>query len=104
MKEILFCGSFIPSEINEKIKYNSSAANNFQKELINNLSKQYKIDILTYVGFYEKNINLVIESFKKNNIYYAIKQENKNYISLFYRYYKLFNKLIQNKKVVILSN
>jgi len=104
MKEILFCGSFIPSEINEKIKYNSSAANNFQKELINNLSKQYKIDILTYVGFYEKNINLVIESFKKNNIYHTIKQENKNYILLFYSYYKLFNKLIQNKKVVILYN
>ena len=104
MKEILFCGSFIPSEINEKIKYNSSAANNFQKELIINLSKQYKIDILTYVGYYEKNINLVIESFKKNNIYYAIKQENKNYVFLFYRYYKLFNQLIQNKKVVILYN
>ena len=104
MKEILFCGGFIPPEINEKVKHNSPAANNFQKELINNLSKSYKVDILTYVGFYEKDMDIVIESFKKNNIYYVIKQEEKNYISLFYRYYKLFNKLIHDKQVVILYN
>lgn len=102
MKEILFCGGFIPPEINEKVKHNSPAANNFQKELINNLSKNYKVDILTYVGFYEKDMDIVIESFKKYNIYYVIKQESKNYISVFYRYYKLFNKLIQNKQAVIL--
>ncbi|GAJ13132.1 unnamed protein product, partial [marine sediment metagenome] len=102
MKEILFCGGFMPLEINEKVKHNSPAANNFQKELIDNLSKNFKVDILTYVGFYEKDMDIVIESFKKNNIYYAIKQEDKNYISVFCRYYKLFNKLIQNKKTVIL--
>jgi len=104
MKEILFCGSFIPPEISEKVKYNSPAANNFQKGLINNLSKHYKIDMLTYIGYYEEDIDLVIDSFKKNKIYYAIKQESKNYISLFYRYYRLFNKLVQNKRAVILYN
>ena len=102
MKEILFCGGFIPPEINEKVKYNSQAANNFQKELVGNLSKNYKIDILTYIGYYEKDINLVIESFKKNDIYYVIKQENKNYISIFNKYYKIFNKLLINKQAVII--
>jgi len=104
MKEILFCGSFVPIEISEKVKYNSPAANNFQKGLTDNLSKYYKVDILTYIGYYEKDVNSVTESFKKNKIYYAIKQESKNYVSLFYRYYRLFNKLIQNKKAVILYN
>jgi len=104
MKEILFCGGFIPPEINEKVKYNSPAANNFQKELVGNLSKNYKIDILTYIGYYEKDINLVIESFKKYDIYYVIKQENKNYISIFNKYYKIFNKLLINKQAVILYN
>ena len=104
MKKILFCGGFIPPEINEKVKHNSPAANNFQKELIKNLSKNFKVDILTYVGFYEKDMDIVIESFKKNNIYNVIKQKNKNYISVFYRYYKLFNKLIHNKQAVILYN
>lgn len=104
MKEVLFCGGFIPPEINEKIKHNSPAANNFQKELINNLSKNYKVDILTYVGFYEKDMDIVTKNFKKHNIYYAIKQENKNFISLFYKYYKLFKKLIHNKQAVILYN
>jgi glycosyltransferase involved in cell wall biosynthesis len=104
MKEILFCGSFVPPEINEKVKYNSPAANNFQKGLIDNLSKHYKINILTYIGYYEKDLNLVIESFKKNNTYYVIKQENKNYISIFNKYYKIFNKLLINKQAVILYN
>jgi len=101
MKEILFCGSFVPPEIKEKSKY-TPAVNNFQKGLIDNLSKYYKVDILTYIGSYEKDINPVIESFKNNNIYYTIKQESKNYISLFSKHYKLFNKLIQNKQAVIL--
>ena len=101
MREILFCGNFMPPEINEKSKY-TTAVNNFQKGLIDNLSKHYKVDILTYIGYYEKDINSVIESFKNNNIYYTIKQESKNYISLFSKYYKLFNKLIQNKQAVIL--
>jgi len=104
MKEILFCGSFVPTEISKKVKYNSPAANNFQKELIGNLSKYYKVDILAYIGYYEEDINSVVESLKKNNIYYVIKQKCNNYILVFYRYYKLFNKLIRNKQAVILYN
>ena len=104
MKEILFCGSFVPTEISEKVKYNSPAANNFQKGLIDNLSKYYKVDILTYIGYYEKDIDLVIDSFKKNNIRYVVKQENRNYISVFYRYYKTLNKLLKNKQAIILYN
>ena len=39
MKDIMYIGSFVPSEIEQKSKYISSAANRFHKNFISNLSK-----------------------------------------------------------------
>ena len=65
-KEIVFCGSYLPKTISEKIEYNSQAANNFQEGIFNELNKRYNVNILTYIGYPVDNIDTLKNAFKKS--------------------------------------
>jgi hypothetical protein len=104
MSNILFCGSYVPHGISSEINNCSQAANNFQHAIIKNLSKNHKIDILTYIGYFEENISILKKALEKDKINYVLKQENNNYYSVFKKYYKIFNRLLIEKDIVILYN
>jgi len=104
MTNILFCGSFIPIDISESVQYNSVAGNNFQAAIIDNLSKNNHVQILTYIGYYLDNLQSVESALNKENIYYVIKQKHKRYFLILMQYFKLLKKLLKKNEVVVLYN
>lgn len=104
--KILFCGSYMPPN---QIKYfndSSEAANNFQFNLINNLSKNNRIEILSYIGFpITKDLSQkLIKSLKSEKINYIIRYGFLSRIVNFIHYYMKFIKLITKCDTVLLYN
>lgn len=104
MKNILFCGTYIPKEISHRVENSSEAANNFQHELIKRLKKNNNVNIMTYISYKVFNIKELEETFEKYRNSYVIK--SKNYISTIFNYYKTILSIIikNNIDVVILYN
>ena len=94
---ILFCGTFMPLEFARKLKYSSEAALKFQRNLLQELKKENKVEVLSYVPYMD---NIIGELSNKNvidkiDVNYIKKLNYKNYFILFKNYYKmLYNKLI----------
>lgn len=76
--KILFCGTILPREFETEITYLSSAANQFQHNLINEMRKQgHEVRILSYVAFpVEQSAVDSLTAKKEENITYVFKQGN----------------------------
>lgn len=103
---ILFCGTFMPLEFARKLKYSSEAALKFQRNLLQELKKENKVEVLSYVPYMD---NIIGELSNKNvidkiDVNYIKKLNYKNYFILFKNYYKMLNKLLKEKEYVLLYN
>lgn len=104
MKNILFCGSYIPEEVCEEVKHNSQAANNFQSLILRELKKRNNLDVLTYIGYPLDNAQILVKSLRQHGINYIVKKLCANIIFAVLKYNKLLKKLIKGKQIVILYN
>ena len=104
MGNILFCGSYIHHDISVKVKYNSQAANNFQNEIIKELSKTDNVEVLSYIGYPVNDAAFLSVEMDKNGISYVIKCVEKTYLQVYIKYYKLLKSLLKGKQYVFLYN
>lgn len=74
--KILYCGTWLPNEIAEKMRFCSPAANQYQEFFLEKLSRYVELDIISYLGWpiEEKNKEELIK-IKKNNYNYFIKDK-----------------------------
>lgn len=76
--KILFCGTMLPRKFETEITSLSSAANQFQHNLINEMRKQgNEVRVLSYIAFPVKQTYIeMITAEKETDITYIFKQEN----------------------------
>lgn len=76
--KILFCGTILPRKFETEITYLSSAANQFQHNLINEMRKQgNEVKVLSYIAFpVEKSVVDAVITEKEDDITYVFKQGN----------------------------
>lgn len=76
--KILFCGTILPRKFETDITYLSSAANQFQHNLINEMRKQgNEVKVLSYIAFpVEQSIVDVLTEEKEDDITYVFRQGN----------------------------
>lgn len=90
--KILFCGTILPRKFETEITYLSSAANQFQHNLINEMRNQGNdVNILSYIAFpVEQSIVDAMTAEKEDNITYVYKQGNVvGSLRLYYQMMKL---------------
>ena len=84
--KILFCGTILPRKYETEIIYLSSAANQFQHNMINEMRKQgNEVKVLSYIAFpVEHSILDAVTTEKEVDITYVFKQGNVVGSLLFY--------------------
>ena len=102
--KILFCGTILPRKFETEIRYLSSAANQFQHNLINEMRKQgNEVKILSYVAFpVEQAIVDVVTTEEKDDITYIFKQGD--VVSSLFLYYQMMKSNMHWADVVISYN
>lgn len=101
MKNIIFCGSYIPKEESFRIRNPQEASNNFQYEFIEKLKMHSNVHVLSYICFPVDNENILLTAMKQNGLIGIIKSGN--IIHTYIQYYKAFNTLLHESidKVII---
>lgn len=76
--KILFCGTILPRKFETEIRYLSSAANQFQHNMINEMRKQgNEVKVLSYIAFpVEPSVVDVFTAEKEENITYVFRKGN----------------------------
>lgn len=76
--KILFCGTILPRKYETDITYLSSAANQFQHNLINEMRKQgNEVKVLSYIAFPVEQLFVdAVTAEKEDDIIYVFKQGN----------------------------
>lgn len=103
---VLFCGTYMPLEFARKLKYSSEAALKFQRNLLQEFKKENKVEVLSYIPYTDKIINLLNnkELIEEVEVSYVRKIDYKNYLDILLNYYKALNRLIKKKDAVLLYN
>lgn len=101
--KILFIGTVVPEKYSVEIKSNSLAGNKFQSKIINELRKNYCLDVLSFVAvpLSEEN-KKQIDKFNDDNNRYFYKENN--ILKSILNYRKKLKQIVNNYDIVISYN
>lgn len=101
---ILFCGTILPRKFETDITYLSSAANQFQHNLINEMRKQgNEVKVLSYIAFpVEQLVVDAVTTEKEDDISYVFKQGN--VVSSLLLYHQMMKSNVHWADVVVSYN